>query len=105
MKTSVIQLSVHSLFAIDLTSVVDRFWIDFDVDDEDELPDAALGENIGAKKRRKLEMKAEKRAQRQAELAEREEKKERQARLDEERKQKKAVEKMNEEERVSPVYA
>ncbi|GAU92862.1 hypothetical protein RvY_04888 [Ramazzottius varieornatus] len=73
---------------------------DFDVEDEDELPDAALGENIGAKKRRKLEMKAEKRAQRQAELAEREEKKERQARLDEERKQKEAVEKMNEEERL-----
>lgn len=38
------------------------------MNEEEELPDVALGENIGAKKRRKLEMKAEKRAQRQVKL-------------------------------------
>ncbi|XP_055337432.1 DDRGK domain-containing protein 1-like [Paramacrobiotus metropolitanus] len=72
---------------------------------EDEIGDdvedsAILDSNIGAKKRRKLELKAEKRAHRQAELQEREEKKEREARIEEERKRKEAQEKLVEEERL-----
>ncbi|OQV16677.1 putative DDRGK domain-containing protein 1 [Hypsibius exemplaris] len=82
-------------------AVFDRASGSEDEDGSDgELPDIALDGNIGLKKRRKLEQKAEKRAQRQAELADREEKKEREARLDEERKRKEAIEKLAEDERL-----
>lgn len=67
---------------------------DDDQQDFDELP---VDTKIGAKKRKKLEMKAEKRNQRERELQEREEKKERQKQLDEMRA--KEEEKQKEEER------
>lgn len=76
-----------------------------DVDDEEdelnemiELPDG----KIGVKKRRKLEMKAEKRASRERELQEREERKERQAKLDEMRK--KEEEKIKKEEQLKVIF-
>ncbi|KAG1677776.1 DDRGK domain-containing protein 1 [Nymphon striatum] len=75
-------------------------------DDEDEeldelaehiaLPDG----KIGAKKRKKLEMKAEKKIQREADLDEREERKKRQELLDEQRKKEDLMQKMEDEERV-----
>lgn len=73
---------------------------DEDEDEEDDYDplwdEIAMPEGkIGAKKRRKLEMKAEKRAARERELDEREERRQRQAELDERRKledEKKAAE-------------
>lgn len=56
----------------------------------------AAEKKIGAKKQRKLEMKAEKKAARERELEEREERKKRQAILDEERKKKEEAEKEEE---------
>lgn len=63
--------------------------------DEIAMPDG----KIGAKKRKKLEMKAEKRAARERELEDREEKKQRQALIEEERKREDELRKQEEKKR------
>uniref|UniRef100_A0A2R5LI19 DDRGK domain-containing protein 1 n=1 Tax=Ornithodoros turicata TaxID=34597 RepID=A0A2R5LI19_9ACAR len=65
------------------------------VDDDEEimLDDLMTEGKIGAKKRKKLEMKAEKRAQRDRELEDREERKQRQAQEEERRKQEEELQK------------
>lgn len=68
---------------------------DGDMDREPNVPEG----KIGAKKRRKLEMKAEKKMARERELQEREERKQRQAMLDEERRKKEEAEKEEEKRR------
>jgi len=61
-------------------------WNAFDDDDPLDFEDEQVDGKIGAKKARKLELKAEKKAQREAELEEREEKKKMEALLEAERK-------------------
>ncbi|XP_064465627.1 DDRGK domain-containing protein 1-like isoform X1 [Ornithodoros turicata] len=62
-------------------------------DEEVVLDDLMTEGKIGAKKRKKLEMKAEKRAQRDRELEDREERKQRQAQEEERRKQEEELQK------------
>jgi len=63
---------------------------------EDEVEELAVDGKIGVKKQRKLELKAEKRANRERELNERQEKKERMAQLDEQRKKEEEKTKLEE---------
>lgn len=75
-------------------------------EDDDEEDDPMLEDlvampegKIGAKKRKKLEMKAEKRAQRERDIEEREERKQRQAAEEERKKQEQAIEREAEAQR------
>ncbi|XP_053203838.1 DDRGK domain-containing protein 1-like [Panonychus citri] len=68
-------------------------------EDEDDGESNVPEGKIGAKKRRKLEMKAEKRMARERELQEREERKQRQAMLDEEKRKKDEAEREEERKR------
>ena len=75
-----------------------------DEEEEDEHPDITLPEGkVGAKKLRKLQEKAEKRANREAELQEREERREREKLLDEQRK-KEDAKREAEEARLVNIY-
>ncbi|CRL06341.1 CLUMA_CG019094, isoform A [Clunio marinus] len=69
------------------------------VDSDDETPGIEIDEKMGAKKRAKLEAKAEKRAQREAELKAREEQKKRDALVEEERKKQEEKEALEEQKR------